>query len=89
MGIANTLKEQAVGISQKAIERLFADERRAQKVAEVIGKAQQAKKTLDSTQRVVMHQFNFATRQDFKELGKQLSGIKKRLRSIEEKVGSL
>ncbi|MFZ5443242.1 MAG: hypothetical protein ACOZQL_24760 [Myxococcota bacterium] len=89
MGITSKLKQQALGLSQKAMERLFADEKRAQKVVEVMGKAQQAKKTLDSTQRVVLNQLNFATRQDFKELGKQLSGLKKRLRSLDEKLTSL
>jgi hypothetical protein len=89
MSIASRLKERAMGLSQKAMERLFADEKRAQKVVEVIGKAQQAKKSVDSAQRAVMHQLNFATKQDFKDLGKQLSGLKKRLRSLDEKIASL
>jgi protein subunit release factor A len=89
MGLASKLKQRALGIGQKAMERLFADEKRAQKVVEVIGKAQQAKKSLDSTQRVVMNQLNFATKQDFKDLGKQLSTLKKRIRSLDEKIASL
>lgn len=89
MSITSKLKQRALGFSQKAMERLFADEKRAQKVVEVMGKAQQAKKSLDSTQRVVMNQLNFATRQDFKDLGKQLSGLKKRLRSLDEKLTAL
>jgi polyhydroxyalkanoate synthesis regulator phasin len=89
MGITSKLKERAMGLSQKAMERLFADEQRAQKVVEVLGKAQQAKKQVDSAQRVVLNQLNFATRQDFKDLGKQLSGLRKRLRSLEEKLSSL
>lgn len=89
MSITSRLKERVMGVGQKAMERLFADEKRAQKVVEVIGKAQQAKKSVDSAQRVVMHQFNFATRQDFKDLGKQLSGLKKRLRSLDEKIAAL
>ncbi len=89
MSIASRLKKQAIGFSQRAMERLFSDEKRAQKVVEVIGKAQQAKKSIDSTQRVVLHQLNFATRQDFKDLGRQLSGLKKRLRSLDEKIAAL
>ena len=89
MGIASRLKQRALGIGQKAMERLFSDEKRAQRVVEALGKAQQAKKTIDSTQRVVMHQLNFATRQDFKDLGKQLSGLKKRLRSLDDKLAEL
>jgi chromosome segregation and condensation protein ScpB len=89
MGITGKLKKQAMGLSQKAMERLLADEQRAQKLVEVLGKAQQAKRSLDSTQRAVLNQLNFATKQDFKDLGKQLSGFKKRLKRLEEKLGGL
>lgn len=89
MSITSKLKQRAMGMGQKAMEKIFADEKRAQRVVEVMGKAQQAKKSLDSTQRVVMHQLNFATKQDFKDLGKQLSGLKKRLRSLDEKLARL
>lgn len=89
MSITSKLKQRAMGLGQKAVEKIFADEKRAQRVVEVMGKAQQAKKSLDSTQRVVMHQLNFATKQDFKDLGKQLSGLKKRLRSLDEKLAKI
>ena len=89
MGIASRLKERALGFGQRAIERLFSDEKRAQRVVQAIGKAQQAKKSIDSTQRVVMHQLNFATKQDFKDLGRQLSSVRKRLRSLDEKLTAL
>lgn len=89
MGFASRLKERALGFGQRAMERLFADEKRAQRVVQAIGKAQQAKKSIDSTQRVVMHQLNFATKQDFKDLGRQLSGLKKRLRSLDDKLTAL
>ncbi len=86
MGIRKSLKRYTSQLSQKALEKLFADEARAQKVAEVIGRAQQAKQQLDQTQRVVLNQLNFATRQDFKELGRQLSGLQKRVRALSAKL---
>lgn len=89
MGIANRLKQRALKFSQKTMERLFADEKRAQRVVGVLGKAQQTKKAIDSTQRALMHQFNFATRQDYKDLGRQLSKLKKRLVSLGTKVAQL
>ena len=89
MGITSTLKQYSMQLSQKAMEKIFADEKRAQKVVEVMGKAQQAKKTIDSTQRVVLNQLNFATRQDFKEIGKQLSSLQKRVRSLDSKLARL
>lgn len=88
MGFASKLKQRVLGFGQKAVERLFSNQKRAQRVVEALGKAQQAKKSIDSTQRVVMHQLNFATRQDFKDLGRQLSGLKKRLRSLDAKLAA-
>lgn len=89
MNIGSALKQYSMQLSAKAMEKLFADEKRAQKVVEVMGKAQQAKKRLDSTQRTVMHQLNFATRQDFKDLSKQVSSLQKRVRAISGKLSAI
>lgn len=89
MSIRKALKKQAMGLSQKAMEKLFADEGRAQKIAEAIGTVQRGKQAFDSTQRVVMHQLNFATKADFKDLGKQLSSLRKRIKRLDEKLSAL
>jgi hypothetical protein len=89
VGIRNELKKQALGLSQKAMERLFADEARAQKIAEAIGTVQRGKQALDSTQRAVMHQLSFATRADFKDLGATVSGLRRRVRALDEKLSAL
>ena len=86
MGVTDRLKAQAMGLPLKAMEKLFADEKRAAKVAEVIGAAQRGKAALDNTQRQIMNQLNFASRTDFKEIGKQLSAIKRRVRDLEAKL---
>jgi polyhydroxyalkanoate synthesis regulator phasin len=87
MGLRKQLKEKALGFSARAMERLFADEKRAQKIAEAIGTVQRGKATIDKTQDVVLHQLNFATRSDFKDLGRTLSSLKKRIRALDEKLG--
>lgn len=89
MGLRSELKQQAMKLSQKAMEKLFADEKRAQKVAEAIGAVQRGKQTIDQTQAVVMHQLNFATRGDFKALGKQLSALRRRIQALDEKLAAL
>jgi hypothetical protein len=89
VGIRSKLKKQALGLSQKAMEKLFADEKRAQKVAEVIGTVQRGKQAFDSTQRVVLHQLSFATKADFKDLGKQLGGLRRRVKALDEKLSTL
>ena len=83
------LKAEAMGLSQKAMEKIFADEKRAARVAEVIGAVQRGKAAVDKTQRQIMNQLNFASRTDFKEIGKQLSALKRRVRDLETKLESL
>ncbi len=86
MGFTEKIKAEAMGLSQKAMERIFADEKRAAKVAEAIGAVQRGKAAFDGAQRAVMHQLNFASRSDFKEIGKQLSALKRRIRELESKL---
>lgn len=89
MAISERIKKQVVGWSQKGMERLFADEKRAMKLANALGTVQRGKEKLDQTQTALMRQLNFATRSDFKDIGRQLSGLKRRARSLEEKLSQL
>jgi len=78
-----------MGLSQKAFERLMADEQRAQWVAQALGKVQRGKRALDRGQEEVMHAFQLAAKRDFQALGKQLSALKRRTRELEERVDRL
>jgi len=89
MSLTGKLKQEAMGLSQKAMERLFADEKRAGQIASAIGAVQRGKAAFDQTQRELMHQLNFASRSDFKEIGKQLSGLKRRVKELNEKLDGL
>ncbi|MCE9671382.1 hypothetical protein LY474_26615 [Myxococcus stipitatus] len=89
MGIREDLKKQALGMSSKAVEKLMADEKRAMAIANAIGKVQRGKQALDRGQEELMKAFHFAPRSEFKAVGKQLSGLKRRLRELEEKLEGL
>ncbi|MBZ4421241.1 hypothetical protein [Myxococcus sp. RHSTA-1-4] len=89
MGIRDDLKKQALDVSGKAMEKLMADEKRAMAIASAIGKVQRGKQALDRGQEELMKALNFAPRGEFKALGKQLSGLKRRLRELEEKLDAL
>ena len=89
MAEKRSLRAQALGISQKAFERLMADEQRAQWVAQALGKVQRGKRALDRGQEEVMHAFQLAAKRDFQALGKQLSALKRRTRELEERVDRL
>ena len=89
VSLTSRIKKQAFGLSQRALERVFADEGRAQRLAQAMGTVQRGKRAVDATQTAVMHQLNFATKGDFKALGKALSGVKKRVRSLDEKLSKV
>ncbi|NTX08264.1 hypothetical protein HUA74_16580 [Myxococcus sp. CA051A] len=89
MGIRDDLKKQALEVSSKAVEKLMADESRAMAIANAIGKVQRGKQALDRGQEELLKAFHFAPRSEFKAVGKQLSGLKRRLRELEEKLDGL
>jgi hypothetical protein len=89
MGISDDLKKQAAKVSQRAMERLLSDEKRAVKIAEAVGSVQRGKQALDRGQDELMRVFNFAPKSDFKKLGKQLSSLKRRLRELDERLEDL
>ncbi|HEX5751682.1 MAG TPA: hypothetical protein VFZ09_36005 [Archangium sp.] len=86
MSIRRNLKKQALGVSQKAMEKLLADEKRAMAVAQALGSVQRGKQALDRGQEELMRALSFATRSDFKAVGKKLSGLKRRLRELDERL---
>jgi hypothetical protein len=88
-GKRSSLRAQALGISQKAFERLMADDQRAQWVAQALGRVQRGKKALDRGQEELMHVLQLAAKSDFGKMGKQLSSLKRRTRELEERVDRL
>jgi hypothetical protein len=89
MGIGKELKKRAISASAKAMEKLMADEKRAMKIANAIGTVQRGKQALDKGQEELLRAFNFATKGDYKAVGKKLSGLKRRLRELDEKLDEL
>ena len=84
-----TWKARAVDVSRKALEALVADEQRARTLAAALGSVQRGKQALDRGQEEVMRGLSFATRSDFKAVGKTLSGLKRRLRELDAKLARL
>lgn len=89
MGLGNRLRKGALRLSSKAVERFMSDDQRAQRVVQALGAVQRGKKLVDQGQNVVLHQLAFATRSDFKALGKQLGGVRRRAQALETKLGRL
>ena len=89
MALRNELKKRALNLSQKAMEKLMADEKRAMQLVSAIGRVQKGKQAMDKAQEDVMRQLNFATKGDYKAVGKKLSSLKRRLRELDEKLEEL
>ena len=86
MGLRKKLQEQAFELSRRTMERLLADEKRAQAVAGALGTVQRGKRALDRGQDEVMRAFQLASKSEFKALGKALSGLKRRARELDERL---
>lgn len=85
----SSFRAQALGISQKAFERVMGDEQRAQWVARALGRVQRGKRALDRGQEELMHAFQLAAKSDFGKVSKQLSSLKRRTRELEERLDRL
>lgn len=89
MGLRKLLVKKAKAVSQRAVEQLFADEKRAAKIGQALGNVQRGKKALDRSQDEFLRALSFAPQSDFKIVSKQLAGLKRRLRELESKLDSL
>ena len=89
MGVRSEMKKRALDLSQRAMERLMADEKRAMQLANAIGKVQKGKQAIEKGQDDVMRALNFAAKGDFKALGKKFSSLKRRMRELDEKLDAL
>ncbi|MHB8873724.1 MAG: hypothetical protein ACYC8T_08565 [Myxococcaceae bacterium] len=86
MGLGSKLKKEALALSQRAMERIFSNEKRAMRIAEALGTVQRGKAVIDKGQDELMHQLSIASRGDYKALGKQLSGLKRRIRELSDRL---
>jgi hypothetical protein len=89
MGIRKTLREQAFDFSRRTMERLLADQKRAQAVAGALGTVQRGKRVIDRGQEEVMRALQLASKSEFKALGKTLSGLKRRARDLDERLSTV
>jgi hypothetical protein len=89
MGVGQKMREQAFDFSRRTMERLLADEKRAQALAGALGTVQRGKRALDRGQEEVMRALQLASKSEFKALGKALSGLKRRARELDERLSAL
>jgi hypothetical protein len=86
---SKTLRERATELGMKALGKLFEDPRRAEAIAAAIGGLQRAKQALDEVQEKALRSAGLVTREDFKDAGKRLSALKRRVRELSEDLDQL
>ncbi len=89
MGIGKSLKAQALEASQRALERLLSDETRATQVATAVGQLQHGREWVTKSVEDLLRTLDVAPREDFKDVGRRLSALKRRIRDLDRKLESL
>ena len=86
---SRTLRERAAEVGMKAMGKLFEDPRRAEAIAKAIGGLQKAKEAIDEAQEKALRAAGLVTRNDFKDAGKRLSALKRRVRELQDELDAL
>jgi len=86
---AKTLRQHASELGMKAMGKLFEDPKRAEAIAAAIGGLQRAKKALDEAQERALRAAGLVTREDFKDAGKRISALKRRVRELADDLDNL
>ena len=84
-----TLRERLAELGMKAMGKLFEDPKRAEAIAAAIGGLQRAKQALDEAQQKALHAAGLVTREDFKEAGKRISALKRKVRELSDELDEL
>jgi hypothetical protein len=84
-----TLRERATELGMKAMGKLFEDPKRAEAIASAIGGLQRAKQALDEAQEKALRAAGLVTREDFKDAGKRISALKRKVRELTDELDQL
>jgi polyhydroxyalkanoate synthesis regulator phasin len=84
-----TLRERVAELGMKAMGKLFEDPKRAEAIAAAIGGLQRAKHALDEAQDRALRAAGLVTREDFKDAGKRISALKRRVRDLADDLDQL
>lgn len=89
MGLADSLRSKGAALAGQAMTKLFADEKRAQQLGELLNLVQLGKKRLDEVQERALREMGVASSGDLKAAGKRLAALRKSARQLDEKLGAL
>jgi hypothetical protein len=84
--VAKTVRERAAELGMKAMGKVFEDPKRAEAIAQAIGKIQAGKAAIDQAQERALRAAGLVTKEDFKSVGKRLNALKRLGRELEEQL---
>jgi len=89
VGVGKALKDRALEASQKALEKLLSDEKRATQLAAAVEQVQHGRERVVKAGEDLLRTLDVAPKEDFKEVGRRLSGLKRRIRELDRKLETL
>ena len=89
MSMLKQLKDGSARLSGKALEKLFEDPRRAERIAQAAGAVQRGKQRLESAQGQVLHAMGFASQDDYAALRKRISAARRQAKHVLEQLEKL
>jgi hypothetical protein len=89
MSVVKSLRSKGMAIAGQAMEKLFADQRRAEQIGELLGMIQKSRKAIDDAQEAALKGLGIVSSGDLKAANKRLAGLRKSARQLDEKLGKL
>lgn len=89
MGVLKQLKDRSARLSGKALEKLFEDPQRAERIAQAAGAVQRGKRRIETAQGQVLHAMGFASQGDYAELRKRISAARRQAKHLLEQLETL
>jgi hypothetical protein len=87
--VAFGLRERATLLGMRVMGKLLENPKRAEALANFIGRLQRAKAVFDERQRKAFHAAGLVTRDEFRATGKRLSELKRRCDELSDQIDRL
>lgn len=89
MGLVDTLKSRGSALAEEALRRVFADEARAQRIAQVIAKVQEGRRVVAGVQERLWQSAGLASSGELRSAARRLAQLRRTARALDEKLDAL
>jgi hypothetical protein len=89
MGLVDTLTSRAGVLAEEALRRVFADEARAQRIAQVVTKVQEGQRVFGGLQERLWQAAGLASSGEIRSAGRRLAQLRRAARTLDEKLDAL